>query len=86
MSKIELIHYRDPDAECDHALFIDGVKVEFAYTSMDPGAGWERSQWNEHVNQSLAELSPAAREFAEGWFESASESEHIDDPDAERSL
>lgn len=78
---IELIHYRDPDAGCEHALFIDGEKVEdFVYVSMDAGAGWKRMEWNDHVAQSLEDLSPAARGLASGWFESASESQYIEDP------
>lgn len=52
--RIDIIHMRDPDYECYHEVYVDGVlvtaedetKVEFH--NFDPGAGYEMSEWEEN--------------------------------------
>lgn len=64
---IELVHYRDPDDECVHALFINGVKVPIdEVADIDPGRSESIAEWRETVKalRTTRRLSPSAREYA----------------------
>jgi hypothetical protein len=83
MSKIELIHYRDPDSPCEIAVFLDGVRVpdsQLNQVSLDPGAGYSREEWEAMRMEDIATLSLSAAQLAWSWFKSASESKYIEDP------
>jgi len=74
---VEVIHYRDPDSSCEMYVFVDGAKVSLREVTIDPGAGYSRSDWDEHRAESLDRLSPKAQEVATRWFDSAEESKYI---------
>lgn len=76
--KIELIHLRHSDTACEVEVFIDGKPADFREVSIDAGAGWLRSEWNELPDE-WGDLSPAARALADEWFKAASDSPYIED-------
>ena len=47
---IEVLHVRDADGGCTHAVYVDGVETnEVTVGDVDPGRGWERADWQEHL-------------------------------------
>lgn len=47
--KIELLHVRDPDSDCDIRLWIDGKQVAVECVDIDPGRGYSREDWDENI-------------------------------------
>lgn len=51
--KIEIIHSRDPDSECEITVFVDGLEWSDDVTieSIDPGAGFDgmKAEWDQHT-------------------------------------
>lgn len=78
-SKLEIIHYRDPDSECFFSYFLNGQRVErtpleIHLTDLDPGRGYDFVEWAEIAHRSIyqnAASEAAARELYE-FFENAS--------------
>lgn len=77
MAVVEVLHYRNPDVGCTMLVFLDGAMVSFCEVTIDPGAGYSRSDWDDHRAESLDRLSPNAQEVATRWFDSAEESKYI---------
>jgi len=47
---VQIIHYRDPDSDCNLRVWIDGVEVtDFTVEDMDPGRGYEQESYDEQV-------------------------------------
>lgn len=69
----EVLHVRDPDSACNIRLWVNGVEVSFDEVSVDPGAGWLRSDWDDYTAtiEQPAEYSPgfkaAALEARNEW-------------------
>jgi hypothetical protein len=63
--KIEILHLRDPDSECYHRVFIDGVEIDDTdvdLVDIDPGRGWMRDEWDYRIVEAEAEaLNPRRR-------------------------
>lgn len=77
---VEIVHYRDPDSSCEVAVFVDGVRVQdVTYVSIDPGAGYSRSDWDEGKTQDMLVLSANAAIQAALYYEDADESKYIDE-------
>ena len=74
---VEVVHYRDSDSSCEMYVFVDGAAVSFREVTIDPGAGYGRSDWDEHRAESLDGLTPHARDLATRLFDEAEESAHI---------
>lgn len=56
--KIEILHTRDPDASCEFTVWVDGRRIERDDESVtvhvedvDPGYGYELSDWRESTNE-----------------------------------
>ncbi len=64
--QVEVLHVRDPDSSCSIAVWVNGVETrDFAEVDSDPGAGYMRSDWDEHTrsieaNEKLSEAFRAA--------------------------
>lgn len=78
---VEILHNRNPDAACDVQVFVDGVLVlPDRFVSVDPGAGYQRADWDEMKAAEFAEdMSPAFRSAVESSFETADDSKYIED-------
>ena len=79
--KVEVIHYRIPDAYCVVSVIVDGkLQTDHTEVSIDPGAGYSRADWNEQRRLALDRgLTPAARDIVESSYEDADQSEYIDE-------
>lgn len=55
--RIDVIHMRDPDSECDIEVYVDGERVGVHMWSFDPGAGYEREQIAE-MRQDEIDMAP----------------------------
>lgn len=77
---IEVLHTRDPDAACTVLVFVDGKEVEVDMEDIDPGRGWTREDWNEHIEFARANVtrSPAFHQLAIDELEAWSDNEFID--------
>ena len=79
---IEIIHGRDPDMSCEHTVFVNGERDDhWTVESVDPGAGHERSSWDEHTDwvESHQGYSPAFRQAVVAERAEASNSQYITD-------
>lgn len=77
---VEIVHFRDPDSECDVHVFVDGVKIpqeQTTYVDLDPGRGYSREDWDEHRRYSMENLTPDASALASVLFDAADESKYI---------
>lgn len=55
--KVQIIHGRDPDNACDVTVFVDGERVtDFEIEDLDPGRGWQRSEWNDRLYDAIENL------------------------------
>lgn len=62
--KVQIIHSRDPDSECDLTVFVNGVKVNFTEEDIDPGRGYDEESIQERRDEAEARASrPDATEF-----------------------
>ena len=86
---VEIVHYRDPDQSCDVAVFVDGIEVRerarlfegdsVRYVSIDPGAGYSRSDWDAARIEDMVGLSPDAQTKVGMCYDDADESRYIDE-------
>lgn len=74
---IEAIDVRDPDSNTEPTFFVDGVEVDVQTHSIDAGAGWTSSEWNQHVEEMLASASPAVRAELKRTLENVPGQEYI---------
>lgn len=77
---IEILHWRDPDSSCDIQVWIDGVEIrDLVVENVDPGAGWEREDWDEST-RAVTESSELSEPFKAAVLEAralAGESKYI---------
>ena len=80
MTGIEILHVRDSDGGCTHAVYVDGVETDdVTVADVDPGRGWEREDWQEHLAHILAlPVTPFTQAWAAAVQEEGS-SVHITD-------
>lgn len=74
--KVQVLHQRDPDSECDMRVFLGGVEVSqvVEVESLDPGAGYEKETYEENVQRAeTAANKPDATDYdravLEAWEE-----------------
>jgi hypothetical protein len=83
--KIQIVHSRNPDYECGMTVFVDGVRVpeaEVGVEDIDPGRGWQRSDWNDRLYEAIQDAEDGPSEYHEAVVEalrSESNSSHIVD-------
>lgn len=54
---IQILHERHSDDGCGLAVWIDGIKItDFHVESVDPGAGWTRSEWDARIAEAQSEV------------------------------
>lgn len=61
--RIEILHMRDPDASCEHAIFVNGVPVKDAdlvLWDQDPGAGYCEGDIEEDLESVKAQVNWSA--------------------------
>lgn len=46
LPKVQIVHGRNPDAECGLTVFVDGQRVDAEVEDIDPGRGYTRSDWD----------------------------------------
>ncbi len=62
--RIEVLVVRDPDADTEVAVWVDGEPAEVTVEVVDPGWGWGQRAWQDRKMQLLAraDYSPAFRD------------------------
>lgn len=88
--KVQILHGRDPDSECDIQVYLNGRLVhDVEVEDIDPGRGYDRSTWNERITEAAvaadAEPDSEFRQHVVGWLKEASDSQYItgDEPEEE---
>lgn len=74
---LEVLHQRDPDSSCTITVFLDGDSASYTEEDIDPGAGYDRSEW-EGRRELPDYYSPAFRAATLEALEAASDSPYID--------
>jgi hypothetical protein len=46
---VEVLHYRDPDGECEIRVWVNGDLVAVHEEDVDPGRGHELAEWDEQT-------------------------------------
>lgn len=70
--RIDIVLYRDPDAQVDLWVFVDGERVmDYHLIEFDPGRGFKYADAEERQREVAADESipPAVREVADEQFE-----------------
>lgn len=65
-AKIQILHVRDPDSECDIAIYLNGAEFtgKSEVEDMDPGRGYEREDYERNLELSReAAAAPDAGQF-----------------------
>lgn len=80
--RIETVIYRDPDGRgadgMRFALFINGLPVDAGEPEIiDPGAGYERHDWDESCEHAAGGASPLAAQVIRDWYADGAETEFI---------
>lgn len=83
-SLVEILHNRDSDGGCEHAVFVGGVRVEnfhLTVIDVDPGRGYTKSDWLENIEwvRNNANLTPAFRELAVANLEECTDNKYIEE-------
>lgn len=47
--KVSVLHQRDPDSHCDLTVYVGDQPMPHDECDIDPGAGYQRSDWNERI-------------------------------------
>lgn len=58
--KVQILHGRDPDSECELTVFVDGQRVpntEVYVEDIDPGRGYEDGVWKERIEDSRSDTT-----------------------------
>lgn len=75
---IEIVSYRDPDANTDLHLFIDGAEItDYTWIEADPGAVHDIEQWRESRDAAIRDATPAAAELIKRLYDTSEDSEFI---------
>lgn len=80
MSRIEILHVRDPDSACEVRVWVDGVETtDFEHEDIDPGRGYVREDWQESRDHAAAQTnrSEPYRDAVDDAYAIGAESEHI---------
>jgi hypothetical protein len=76
--RVEVVSYRDPDADTDLHLFVDGAEItNFSWTEADPGAGHDIDDWRESRDVAMRDASPAAAEVIQRFYDAGEDSEFV---------
>lgn len=77
---IEVMIERSELATDKVVVFVHGERVDAHVVIVDPGQGWTRTQWDEHVRVTIdaPELSQACREAVSDAFQRNRNSEYIE--------
>lgn len=76
--RVEIVSYRNPDANTDLHLFVNGVEVtDYSWTEADPGAGHDIEDWRESRDAAMRDASPAAAELIQRFYDAGEDSEFI---------
>lgn len=79
MSKVEILHERDPDSACSVRVWIDGQEVDGAHVDdIDPGRGYTEGDWQANVQKVLsADTSPEFKRAALAAYTESGDSEYV---------
>jgi hypothetical protein len=56
--RVQILHTRDPDSECEFEVWLDGVKTDsYGVDDLDPGRGWTREDWDQRVEEAREDTS-----------------------------
>lgn len=77
--RIEIVGYRDPDADTDITVFLDGQPVEAEVTIVDPGSSTcALTEWHERRAAAVDGSSPAAAEEIRRLYELGADTQYVD--------
>jgi hypothetical protein len=78
--RIEILHQRDPDSECDVRLFLDGAEVtdEIEFVDVDPGRGHDIEDWLESKRFAMDGASAAAAAAVADAYDAGSHSPYVE--------
>lgn len=81
--RVEILHVRNPDSECELEVWIDGEPVEFTMEDIDPGRGYVRSEWDQRIADARTDesVSAAFRAAVVEALEGMSDNKYIEDHD-----
>lgn len=80
--RVEIVHGRDPDSSCEITVYVDGKPAtDVTEEDIDPGRGWERSDWDERVEAARNDenYSPAFKAALLETLDAYSDSKYIDE-------
>lgn len=78
--QIEVLHVREPDEGCNVRVWVDGAETSAYIEDIDPGRGWQASEWDENRDSTLgnAELSESFRDHAVMAYNAGRESKYVE--------
>ena len=82
---IDIIVTRDPDSSTEINVYVDGKAVwdlpgvKFNIVSLDPGAGYDREDWNEQRDYAARSVHPDLVDEVNELYESLGDSPYIYD-------
>jgi hypothetical protein len=79
--KIEILHERDPDSDCDITVWVNGVEITADVVDIDPGQGYSSEDWEESAAYAVhddRDRSYAFKCAVSAAFDQASGSNYID--------
>lgn len=82
-TRIEILHVRDADMGCEHAVWIDGepaTNVTIDIEDIDPGRGYVREEWMERAEPGYGptDRSPAFQDAVRAAVLENAENTYID--------
>lgn len=81
VQRVEVLHERDPDSECNVRIWIDGVEAKVDYVDIDPGRGYTYEDWDESRDCARSKLgrSDPFREAVDQAYADGRENKYITD-------
>jgi hypothetical protein len=80
VSKIEILVVRDPDADTETTVWVDGVLADVSVWDIDPGKGCYRNDWlSQQVVLLAGDGSEAFKAAAMQTYEAYDDSQYIED-------
>lgn len=78
-ARIDIIHFRDPDSECDHQVYLNGVRLgrdQVGVEDIDPGRGYEREDYESRLEAAQEAVArPDATDYDRDYLEIVEEAE-----------
>lgn len=72
-ARIDIIHVRDPDFECDHTVYLNGTRIgsdQVSIEDVDPGRGYQREDYEERLEEAQeAATRPEATDFDRDYLQ-----------------